>query len=151
MPRPSGGRLRGLPSSPGPRRPRISREVPQGRLALDRFRIDRLPDLLLDPLREVRSDRRELRELVRVRLLKVPEGLVAPLERGPGPPPPDPAEGHELEEFLLHAVLRADREPREVPYLLLGEDPPQFGHGEKEPLRLVRHPPDLPGADAALL
>src|SRR5207249_7903046 len=80
-----------------------------------------------------------------MRLLQIPQRLVAPLEQRPSPDPAHAAEGDQLEELLLDAVLHLDREPRERTDLLLVKDPTEFAHRVQEPLRLIRHPADVPG------
>src|SRR3989449_527219 len=129
----------------------MSWEVPEGRLAFDLPNIDGHADLLLDLHREGRADRQDPGEVAGIRLLQVLQRLVAPLEERPSADPPHAAEGDQLKEFLLDAVLHLNGESRERSDLLLVEDPAEFAHRVEEPLRLIRHPADVSGADPELL
>src|SRR2546425_5109883 len=129
----------------------MSWEVPEGRLAFDLPNIDGHADLLLDLHREGRADRQYPGEVAGMRLLQVLQRLVAPLEERPSADPPHAAEGDQLKEFLLDAVLHLNGESRERSDLLLVEDPAEFAHRVEEPLRLIRHPADVSGADPELL
>src|SRR2546422_7727958 len=129
----------------------MSREAPEGRLAFDLPNIDGHAALLLDLHREGRADRQDPGEVAGIRLLQVLQRLVAPLEERPSADPPHAAEGDQLEEFLLDAVLHLNGESRERSDLLLVEDPTELAHRVEEPLRLVRHPSDVTGPDAEFL
>src|SRR5438445_9614811 len=129
----------------------MSWEVPEGRLAFDLPNIDGHADLLLDLHREGRADRQDPGEVAGIRLLQVLQRLVAPLEERPSADPPHAAEGDQFEVLVVDAVLHLKRKSRERSDLLLVEDPAEFAHRVEEPLRLIRHPADVSGADPELL
>src|SRR5438093_7084026 len=141
---PFGRRLLDSLRKPSPPRERTSWKIAQRRLALDLPDIHGPADLFFDLPRKCRPDCRDAGQVAGVRLLQVLQRLEAPLEQRPSADPPNAAERDQLEEFLLDAVLHLDREPRERADLLLVEDPAEFAHRVQEPLRLIRHPADVP-------
>src|SRR5947199_3104975 len=144
-------RLPDSPRSPSRRRCQTSWEVSQRRLAFDLADVHGRADLFFVLHREGRANRRDAGQVTRVRLLKVLQRLEAPLEQRASAHPADAAEGDQLEEFLLDAVLHLDREARQGADLLLVEDPAEFAHRVQEPFGLVRHAADVSGPYAELL
>src|SRR5439155_2751212 len=128
-----------------------SPEIPHGSLAFDLLCVHGSSDLLLDLHRESRTDRRDARELVRIRLLEVLQRFEAPLEQRPPSDPADTPQGDQLEELLLHAVLDLNRQARQCTDFLLVEDPAELAQRVQQPFRLVSHTPDVPGPDPELL
>src|SRR5439155_427271 len=103
--------IRVPPSEPPPDRRRFpglpplhtSSEVPQRRLAFDVADVHGGADLFLDLHGECGPDCRDPCEIVRVRLLEVPQGFEAVLAQGATPNSSDPSERNEFQQFLLHA------------------------------------------------
>src|SRR5207302_4616085 len=119
-PRPDRRRFPGLP------RLRTSSEVPQGRLAFDLANVHGGADLLLDLHGERRSDCRDAGEVVRVRLLQIPQGFESALVKSATADSAHAAERYELQQFFLYPVLHLSRESGQGPDFLLVEDPAEF-------------------------